>query len=100
MSATLFEMPEQLSPRLAWMERHQVVIHHNHHGTMIEEDPETGSDIYPVIAASGAEFDEDGTLLNGIYGRGITEDEALASLAKRLKVKLWNEECKMFHQKL
>lgn len=83
-------MPEQLSPRLAWFKKYHVFVHENG-GTEIEEDPETGSDIYPFIAASGAEFDEDGTLLNGIYGRGMTEDEALANLAKRLKVNLWNE---------
>lgn len=68
----LFNIPETLSPRLAWMKRHGVITRKWANGTWwscLESDWEERN------ASSGS-----------------TEDEAITNLAKRLNIPLWNEE--------
>ncbi len=85
----LFSIPEHLSPRLKWMERHEVTIHKSGHAEIVESGE--GGDWYPFTIYSGRVFDEHGNHLYPPCGEGITEDEAFANLAKALKVRLWNE---------
>ena len=70
----LFELPEQLSPRLAWMKKH-------------------------VLEVKDTEFDVDGDGQFIVWEnkrptkhKGHTEDDALTSWAKSKHFHLWNEE--------
>ena len=67
----LFNIPETLSPRLAWMRRHGI-------NSRLMPD-----DTWYVWNYSGL-----GHSLK--QGRGNTEDEALTALAKQAGIKLWN----------
>jgi hypothetical protein len=69
MTDELFQIPETLSPRLRWMREHDIRIHRD------SEEPH--------------EFTA--WTLPDVSGYGATEDEALADLARKLNVKLWNE---------
>lgn len=93
MNDTLFDLPEQPSPRLAWMRKHGIItLHHA-----------PGRGVPPTWFAGFAEWwpDKHGenffaweTAHNGDsrIGEGDTEDEALAQLAYHWDMKLWNEE--------
>lgn len=75
----LFDIPEHLSPRVEWMRRHRI-------RTLKGNDEEEGE-------PWGAWVGEEGRPLQGeALTFAPTEDEALARLAKRLGLKLWNEE--------
>ncbi len=63
----LFEIPESLSPRLLWMEKHNIIIGAAPHRNQ-----------YYALAAK-------------MDGWGDTEDEALTQLALKLGIRLWNE---------
>ena len=65
----LFNIPEQLSPRLKWMKEHQVIVEKTDHGS-----PQ-------FVAASGED-----------WAYGNTKDEAITDLAKKMGWRLWNEE--------
>ena len=72
----LFDMPETKSPRLLWMEKHGLTIHHqpyDHAGPMDKEDR------YAAIYNQKS------------IGKGSTPDDALVAAAKSLNIKLWNE---------
>ncbi len=64
----LFEIPESLSPRLLWIEKHGIIICYD----------SCRKQFYAIGAND--------------TGWGDTEDEALTQLALKLGVKLWNEE--------
>jgi hypothetical protein len=70
----LFDIPETKSPRLIWLEKHQIVT--------LRGKPDSwaawvkGKNIRP----------------NCSYGYGETEDDAITSLAIKLGLRLWNEE--------
>lgn len=92
MSDELFS-PEAVasdSPRLRWMKRHQVVMFHA---------PSSGAwyaglwEWYPTIRTA-AEFFLKETGENGASrcGYAETEDDAIADLALKHGLKLWNEE--------
>jgi hypothetical protein len=72
MKDTLFDILETKSPRLLWMERNHITIKsgYNHD----DEEP-----IYQAL--HGME----------VAGEGLTEDDAIVNLAKKLNLKLWNE---------
>lgn len=73
----LFPIPETKSPRLKWMERHHLTIHHqpyDHAGPMDEQEH------YAAIHGMKP------------IGYGATPDEALVAAAKSLNIKLWNEQ--------
>ena len=80
MSDTLFDMPDDPSPRLKWMREQGVKTHHAPH---CEDSPwcawfwdncENGLPIDPERC-----------------GYGMTEQDAVVDLAKKNNVKLWNE---------
>ncbi len=70
MTDTLFDLPDSPSPRLRWLREHQV--------TTTKEAEPTG-DLWTAW------------VFPDTSGYGATEDEALADLARKLNVKLWNE---------
>lgn len=69
MNDNLFDIPETLSPRLAWMREH---------GIEVTENTLTGTGHLAFMPQNGCAF-------------GDTEDEALIALAIALKIKLWNQ---------
>lgn len=71
----LFEIPETLSPRLEWMRKHGIEVMDD------AFDAFEGRDRW--IAFLGPD--------PGVNEYGETKDEALARLAARLEIKLWNE---------
>jgi hypothetical protein len=72
----LFAIPETKSPRLKWMERHHIKIHHQ-----------------PYDHAGPLDDDEQYAAIHGMQaiGYGATPDAALVAAAKSLNIKLWNE---------
>lgn len=66
----LFDIPESKSPRLIWMEEHEITTHQGEKWTAYS----------PLI------LDEDTT------GTGDTELDAITDLARKLNLKLWNEQ--------
>lgn len=84
----LFQVPIQLSPRLAWFKNHNVRLHFfSNEG----DDPQNYNH-----CSFGHWFAYVGRMPNneddGIWACGETEDEALVNLSKGMKWKLWNEE--------
>jgi hypothetical protein len=69
MTDTLFDIPETPSPRLQWLRKHDIRIHCDS-----EETHEFTAWTLPDVS-----------------GYGSTEDEAIADLAKKLSIPLWNE---------
>lgn len=81
MNDMLFEVERQDSPRLAWMKKHAIRTHH----TPGMEDE------LPWIAWHGANHGPDGIPLNpSRCGYGDTEADAIADLARRIGIHLWN----------
>lgn len=75
MNDALFDLPESKSPRLIWMEEH-------------------GVSTYPPSPALGcwaASRDCDPPL-DEFVGLADTELDAIADLARKLNLKLWNEQ--------
>lgn len=70
----LFQIPETKSPRLLWIEKHGVWTSRVKH-----IDAPNQSEAWKAEAA-------------GHVGVGPTEDDAIVDLAKRMKLKLWNEQ--------
>lgn len=90
----LFDVPEQLSPRLAWMKKHNVITFH-----LTPKDPDHVwlADFYEdddLDIDNPAAYFASETASNGerYIGTGDTEDEAIVELCKKRRVKLWNEE--------
>lgn len=73
MNDLLFDAPEQPSPRLAWMRKHNIHV---------RRDPEEGEWVASTQGPTGVNY----------WGFGETEDEAMAELALKRGWKLWNEE--------
>ena len=77
MNDELFQIEQFKSPRLKWMERHHLKIHHqpyDHAGPLDKEEQ------YAAIHGMTA------------IGYGATPDDALTDAAKKLNIRLWNEE--------
>jgi hypothetical protein len=70
MTDELFQIPETLSPRLRWMREHQVTT---------TKEAEPSGDLWTAW------------VFPDTSGYGATEDDALADLAKKLSIPLWNE---------
>lgn len=79
----LFDIPEQLSPRLAWIQKHGVQTHHAKH-----------FDHFPWCAWFPANNTPCGKAPDNPddCGFGQNQDDALAALARRHDIRLWNEE--------
>jgi hypothetical protein len=71
MTDTLFDIPESPSPRLKWIRDHQVSLTSE---TTPAGHPHWTAWVFPDTS-----------------GYGATEDEAIADLAKKLSIPLWNE---------
>ena len=95
MSDELFTIPESRSPRLVWMEANQIKTHHAPH---CEEDPwiavaftddhwKRGANVGEAMAEECVIYEESGRI-----GYGQTEINAIIELAKKLSLKLWNEQ--------
>ena len=77
MKELLFDMPEQLSPRLAWMKAHCVKTEHTEFTT--DDEDEFGNRMFPWYAFIGVlHF---GDARDSQCAGGETEDEALVALA-------------------
>lgn len=72
------------SPRLAWMKKHDIHVHHT--ATIAEPWSAWIGDLQESIERGG--FDPE---LGG-YATGNTEDEAIFALARARGIRLWNEE--------
>ena len=85
MTDTLFDIPETPSPRLQWLRKHQIdIVDSGLDHEPGEECELTGSVLYRYWA-----FPRDGGIEH--EAGGDTEDEAIANLARKLNLKLWNE---------
>jgi hypothetical protein len=71
MSDFLFDIPEQKSPRLLWLEKHGITVH----------DYRT-DDVHRFMATG---------FLEG-SGFGPTSEDAVIEYAKTARIPLWNEE--------
>jgi hypothetical protein len=69
MTDTLFDIPETPSPRLQWLRKHDIRIH---------RDSEEANEFTAWTLPDAS-------------GYGDTEDEAIADLARKLSIPLWNE---------
>ena len=76
----LFDIPESKSPRLLWMEKHGIK-------TRQLDFPERDYDWM-----AWRKRDENANGIPAISGQGDTEGDAIADLAQRLGIRLWNEE--------
>ena len=74
----LFDIPETKSPRLLWLEKHgiKVAAPAKGHGTATNH---------------WMAYQHDGDFISA-SGYGMNEDEAIAALAVKLGLRLWNEE--------
>ena len=70
----LFDIEESKSPRLAWIEKHQIVT--------LRGKPDSWA----------AWLSARSTRVEQTIGYGESEDEAIADLAIKLGLRLWNEE--------
>ena len=71
---SLFDSAESLSPRLAWMRKHGIMIDSDYRDDWDGEER-------PFIAYVPYK----------VQAFGDTEDEALSALASKLNIKMWNE---------
>ncbi len=81
----LFSIPEVLSPRLAWIKKHEIRTHHHEHSEMpwaawlpAHDYSKEHSGCYHPAHGDQAGF-------------GMTEEEAVIDLAKTQRMPLWNE---------
>lgn len=94
---TLFpDMPVMKSPRLEWIESHGVLCHYSpamSHAdpsrcwlALIPREEHRGMELADIIRHHGFQYDCD-----KLIGYGRREDEALADMAVKLNLKLWNQ---------
>ena len=90
----LFPVPESLSPRLARIKKHGVVVF-----SLEDDSCLAGFQAWHPTVTDAAQFFCDETGVNGDsrIGEGDTEHEAIADLlncwyARERNIKLWNEE--------
>jgi len=73
MTDSLFNLPESKSPRLKWQDYHGI--------TCVETDLDLPENRWQAMQATTK------TIV-----RGPTREDALAEIARKLNLKLWNEE--------
>lgn len=89
----LFAIAPSLSPRLKWMQENNVTVKDNGGGHQPgDECPETGARLYRYCASRPNSHFMIGLLIATRTGWGDTEDEAIVDLAKKLNLRLWNEQ--------
>lgn len=79
----LFDIPEQLSPRLAWIQKHDV---RTHFSTACPESPWSAWLPANQPNPDGIPADPEAC------GYGMKQDDAIADLARKSNLRLWNEE--------
>lgn len=87
----LFAIPESKSPRLLWMEKHQIRTIDN--GQNFEPGDEcefSGNQLYRWCAYSGTGATPS-LFADHLTGWGDTEADAILEWAVKNKIKLWNE---------
>jgi len=92
---TLFDLPEQKSPRLLWVERLGFLTHHTPELSaeegpwiaILPEEDDKGKDIGEIMSESCRLYDE----VFGM-GYGTTEEAAILELCRKKSIPLWNEE--------
>ncbi len=94
----LFEIPESLSPRLLWLEKHGFLTHFYDGGedelgdapspwmALLPLEEDKGKTIAEAMAGNCRVYDD----LN-LIGYGNTEAEAIELCAVLNKIRLWNE---------
>lgn len=82
MKEQLFDLPESLSPKLAWLRAHGLVTSYHSEYEEGGESPETGEEIYPWTCARYAP-PQDRSISQGIIGVGRTEDDSIVDYCKR-----------------
>jgi hypothetical protein len=82
----LFSVPEQDSPRLAWLKLRRVTTK-NWPGCSVGDEDEFGNELWPWTAFVG-----DPRQISPNVGVGGTEDDAIADLARKRGWRMWNEE--------
>ena len=93
MSDALFDIPPSLSPRLQWMEKHHIKIHYSPECAespwlaLMPFEEHRAMNIGDIMAEACRLYDEQGRL-----GYGSSEDDALAEMARKSGIQLWNEE--------
>lgn len=80
----LFDLPETLSPRLQWIQRHGVSIN--------RDDSPGGIEFGPYFASVPTSPEGHPNEWMSCIGSGPTEDDALVDLARNQGLRLWNEE--------
>lgn len=83
----LFQIPISESPRRLWLKKHRISTHKS---DCVPED----EDPWNAWVGDLAEAIEDNLLCCG-----SSEDDALCALAKKLRIRLWNEVFPDGHQK-
>ena len=83
---TLFDIPEQKSPRLKWMQEKNISTHLNNDVQAGDEDEFSGEQIYPWTAFTGKP-----RFPRPDAGYGDSEHEAIVDLAIKKGWRLWNE---------
>ena len=91
MNTELFNVPIVLSPRLKWLQKHNLTIRHDPKIKPGDECEVTGETIYPWLVYAGT-FPKSGFFTGNRDAYGNTEDEALAAWARQHHKRLWNEE--------
>jgi hypothetical protein len=84
----LFSVPEQDSPRRAWLKRYGVKTAQTKFKT--GDEGEFGNDLFPWYAWIYGETYRNALDYN--QAGGATEDDAISNLAKKKRWRLWNEE--------
>jgi len=75
----LFDIPESLSPKLAWLKKHGLVTVYDAELESCPESPETGDTCYPWIVTQADVMEIDQFCL----GSGKTEEEAIISFCEK-----------------
>lgn len=88
MNGLLFNVPEQLSPRLKRKLAHKVETKDTGDEFKDAEDEMTGEPLLRWAAWTG--YAED-AINHGRFETGATEDDALAALARKMGWKMWFE---------
>ena len=94
MSELFQDLPVQLSPRLAWVQKNHVLTHYFEDAAPGQEwmaiaamPEDSGLSIAECMARHCRIYDE-----GGLIGYGETEKEAQRDLGIKIGVPLWNEE--------
>jgi hypothetical protein len=87
MHEALFQTKESLSPKEAWMRRFRILTVHSNPGDLTKDGRKIKEENQWLAVRPNPQAP-----LETMRGEGATEHEALAVLALRMGVPMWNEE--------